>query len=161
MLRVLVSALFVPSVLAACADASPIQSVDSSKSHFDGAVYPGEVVVLSQPTSGAVQYRIFHQGATGFVPLQAVRASAEERATDFCARKGKTLNEVREIRATPPYVLGNFPRVEIVFECVEKTPGPETAEGKYESIAKLKRLLDTGAITQDEFDREKRKLLSQ
>lgn len=76
--------------------------------------------MLSAGTPGQPQYRVFHQGTTGFVPLQAVRSSAETRANDFCSRKGKVVNELRETRAKPPYVLGNFPRIEIVFECVDK-----------------------------------------
>jgi hypothetical protein len=80
----------------------------------------------------------------------------EQRAMEFCKRKGKEMESIRETTATPPFVLGNFPRVEIVFDCVNKpTAEPATDDDpKYTRLINLKMLLDTGVITQEEFDRE-------
>ena len=63
----------------------------------------------------------------------------------------------------PPYILGNFPRMELVFALAD----PETkamapgvpAHDKYADLERLKRLLDQGAITPDEYERETQKLL--
>lgn len=101
---------------------------------------------------------------TGFVSVQSVREGAEEIASGFCGRKGKTFRGISETASKPPHILGNFPRVELTFECVDKpatslTPG--LAAGKYEKLAALKRLLDSGAITQREFDTEKLKVLAE
>jgi hypothetical protein len=62
-------------------------------------------------------------------------------------------------------ILGNFPRVELVFECVPKSNTGPAAEAvspsKYDKLASLKKLLDSGALTQAEFDRENAKLLAE
>ena len=112
---------------------------------------------------GEPAYRVFQQGATGFVSIQSVREDAEQRATAFCDRKGKVMESLTETTATPPYILGNFPRVEIVFDCIDKpgSPTPVAGDDKYAKLAKLKQLLDSGAITQAEFDKEKAKVLAQ
>ena len=150
--------------LAGCAVTSPIQPASSSKSAFEGAVYKGETVTVSAGTPGNEAYRVFIQGATGFVSMQSVRDDAEQRAKEFCDRKGKAMESIRETTATPPYILGNFPRVEIVFDCVDRPTavGPATGDDpKYTKLVNLKKLLDAAVITQDEFDREKAKILNQ
>ena len=82
--------------------------------------------------------------------------------TEFCARKGKTFRSITETAAKPPYILGNFHRVELIFECATKLDAAASASdhGKYEKIATLKRLLDSGALTQQEFELEKARILS-
>jgi hypothetical protein len=151
-------------VIAGCAVSAPIQPASTSKSAFDGAVYKGQTVTVSAGTSGQEAYRVFIQGATGFVSIQSVRDDAEQRAKDFCDRKGKAFESLTETTAVPPYILGNYPRVEIVFDCVER-PGslaPSAVDDpKYNKLVNLKKLLDSGVITQQEFDREKAKILNQ
>jgi Short C-terminal domain len=128
------------------------------------SIYKGETVTTGTATPENEAYRVFIQGATGFVSMQSVRDDAEQRAKEFCDRKGKTMESLSETTAKPLYIFGNFPRVEIVFECVEK-PGSTTATAgddvKYTKLTNLKKLLDSGVITQEEFDREKAKVLSQ
>jgi hypothetical protein len=159
--RLLLTATFL--AITACSVTSPIQPATTSKSGFEGAVYKGQTVAVSTGTPGATQYRIFQQGATGFVSEQSVRETAEQRATEFCDRKGKAMESITETTATPPYILGNFPRIEIVFDCVDKAAATAVApsDDKYAKLAKLKQLLDSGALTQAEFDREKAKVLGQ
>jgi hypothetical protein len=54
------------------------------------------------------------QGATGFVSMTAVRDDAEQRAATFCRAKGdRRWEAIEETTANPPYILGNFPRIEI------------------------------------------------
>jgi Short C-terminal domain len=153
------------TVLAGCGSTTPIQLAASSKSGFDGAVYSGETSTLDKPTPDEPSYRIFQQGATGFVSISAVRADVEEQAVRHCERAGKTMHSLVETAAKPPYILGNFPRVELVFECVPKPKTRPVAEAvspsKYDKLASLKKLLDSGALTQAEFDREKTKLLAE
>jgi hypothetical protein len=148
--------------LAGCAVTSPIQPAASSKSGFESAVYKGKTVDVNPGTPGNPTYRVFIQGATGFVSTQSVRDDAEQRATEFCNRKGKAMESITEHTATPPYILGNFPRIDIVCDCIDK-PGspPASGDDKYAKLGKLKQLLDSGAITQDEFNREKAKILAQ
>jgi hypothetical protein len=51
------------------------------------------------------------------------------------------MESIRETDATPPYILGNFPRVEIVFDCVERpmVVGPATGDDpKHTKLINLK-----------------------
>jgi len=160
----MVSALTLSSILAGCAVTAPIQPASSSKSGFDGAVYKGATVVTGTAAPGNESYRVFIQGATGFVSIQSVRDDAEQRAKDFCDHKGNAFESLTETTAVPPYVLGNFPRVEIVFDCVERPASlaPSAVDDpKYAKLVNLKKLLDSGVITQDEFSREKAKILNE
>ncbi|HWS69777.1 MAG TPA: SHOCT domain-containing protein [Steroidobacteraceae bacterium] len=147
-----------------CAETSPIQPAATSKSHFAGAVYKGEFVTTGSGTPGADAYRVFVQGATGFVSIQSVRNDAEQRAKEFCGRKKQTMESLVETTAKPPYILGNFPRVEIVFDCVavpDAQPAFAGDDSRYMKLMNLKKLLDGGIITQDEFNQEKAKILAQ
>jgi hypothetical protein len=146
--------------LAACAVDSPIQPASTSKSGFEGAVYKGKTVVTATGSPDNEAYRVFVQGATGFVSIGAVREDAEQRAKAFCDRKGRAVESLSETTATPPYVLGNFPRVEIVFGCVAVSTSATSDDPKYSKLINLKKLLDSGVITQSEFDSEKAKILN-
>jgi hypothetical protein len=150
-------------VIAGCAVSSPIEPAKTSKSRFDSALlYKGKTTVVGPGTPGNVQYRVFEQGATGFVPLQAVRETAEQRAQEFCGRKGRTMEAVTERDSTHIPAPGKFPRVEIVFDCIVVPPvNADSEDPKYTKLRDLKGLLDSGALTQAEFDREKAKILNQ
>jgi hypothetical protein len=150
--------------LAGCGVTSPIERADTTKSNFDGAVYKGTKTVIKSATPNAEAYRVFIQGATGFVSMSAVRDDAEQRAAAFCESKGGgRWDAIEETTANPPYILGNFPRIEIVFQCLtpSKTMSLNVLDPTYIKLVDLKRLLDTGVITQAEFDREKAKILAE
>jgi Short C-terminal domain len=130
----------------------------------EGAIYPGETVTISASSPDVEEYRVFHQGATGFVSVQWVREDAEQRATAFCERKNKVFKPLRETTSKPPHLLGDFPRLEIVFACVDKVATaapPAASDRKYEKLIELKKLLDSGVLTQQEFEREKTKILNE
>jgi hypothetical protein len=126
-------------------------------------VYKGDSGSIRDPTPGFTEYRVFREGGSGFVSIHSVREDAEKSASEFCERSGKAMNAVRETVATPPFVLGNFPRIEIIFQCIDaKATAPSSpVNDKYARIAELKRLLDSGALTQAEFDKEKAKVLGE
>jgi Short C-terminal domain len=149
--------------LVGCAISSPIEPAKTSKSRFDSALlYKGKTTIVGPGTPGSEQYRVFEQGATGFVPLQAVRETAEQRAQEFCRGKGLSMESITERDSTHIPAPGKFPRVEIVFDCIAIPPvRAENEDPKYTKLRDLKRLLDSGALTQAEFDREKAKILSQ
>lgn len=65
-------------------------------------------------------YRVYQRGGSGFVPVNAVRSSAEERAEAFARRQGRGMVVLGEATSKPPHILGNFPRVEIVFALTDK-----------------------------------------
>ena len=149
--------LMLTFVLLGCASSSPVQKYTESRSSF------GKNPTLARreiPVSQA--YRVYEQGATGFVPMASVRESAEKRAVDFCARQGKGMVALGEQMSQPPYILGNFPRIEIVFACVDKSSAnrPAVQDEQYTKLTNLKKLLDDGVITKDEFEQQKSKILS-
>ncbi len=73
-------------------------------------------------TSGIVRtgqdsYLLSKRGATGWSPIESLRVDVLEQAGQFCTSKGKSLNVMNETHSKPPYLLGNFPRVTIEFQC--------------------------------------------
>ncbi|MDZ7660935.1 SHOCT domain-containing protein [Thiohalophilus sp.] len=149
-------------LLTACSTASTIKKASESESAFADAVYEGEKSVVEAGISDENAYRIFHQAATGFVSIQSIRVSAEKRASDFCKKQNKEMRTLSERTSRPPHILGNFPRIEIVFICESNAEIKTNIgnPGKYEQIKKLKDLYDAGALTREEFESEKSKLLS-
>ena len=151
-------------MLFGCSVSSTIQRADMSESAFNDAAYEGEEYVVDDDVTEAVKYRIFHQGSTGFTSLQSVRESATKRAVEFCERKGKTMQAIKERTSVPPHILGNFPRIEIIFACVGERiieKPLNSNNGNYSHLRELKSLLDDGVITQEEFEKEKAKVLNQ
>lgn len=152
-------------VLAACSTASSIQRADMSTSGFDGAIYDGEESVLREDIPDSEAYRIFHQGATGFVSVQSVRTSAEGRAKSFCEGKGLRFELIRERISVGAHVAGNFPRAELVFTCVTNEVNNVNGDlktdvaSRYHELRELKSLLDEGIITKEEYEKEKQKIL--
>jgi hypothetical protein len=62
----------------------------------------------------------------------------------------------------PPYILGNFPRIEIVFALIDQksaVAGQPVTQDKYTDLERLKKLFDNGTLTKEEFEAEKAKLL--
>lgn len=157
---ILLSAYFA-FVLSGCATSSPIKRFSESKSEFRTGP---ELIAHDYPDKNV--YRVYHRAATGFVSIQSIREAAEQRALAFCERQGKGMVVLGEKISQPPYILGNFPRIELVFAMVDRPPSSSAtplsgqAPDVYEQIARMKKLLDDGALTQNEFEREKAKLLS-
>ena len=150
--------------LSGCAETATIQPVASSKSQFEGAVFHGTTATISVTPPGVEEYRVFQQGGTGFVSIQSVREDAEQRAAEFCKRMDKLMKPLRETTANPPYILGNFPRVEIIFGCIDKPPSvakPSDEEAKLRQLLDLQKLRDRGVLTEQEFEREKATILNE
>lgn len=153
------------AVLAACSATTDIQSVTKSRSKFDEAlIYEGQEIKVRENTEKLEEYRVYHRGASGFVPVAALRKNAMGRAERYCAQQNKTSLTIKEHVSVPPYILGNFPRIEIIFVCTNKNVGQDVPakheNDKYQQLVKLKKLLDEGILTQQEFDREKNKILN-
>ncbi len=133
-----------------CTTTDTIRPAIDSDSKFEKAVYKGKKTIVSDKgLSGA--YRVFNQGSTGFTSIETVRLSTESRANRFCERKNKVVEVIEETTSIPPHILGNWPRVEIVFKCV--------FANRYDELSKLKKLLDEGVITQSEYKHEKQRIL--
>jgi hypothetical protein len=149
--------LLIAVFLTGCTGSTAIQRCSESKSAFDP---PPELMDHSYPEKD--MYRVHEQGGSGFVSINSVRESAEKRASEFCERQSKGMVILGEKASSPPYILGNFPRVEVVFAVVDKpsvVASKDTTHDAYEKLVSLKQLLDSGALTKEEFDREKAKVL--
>jgi hypothetical protein len=50
--------------------------------------------------------------------ITGLKAKALSQADDFCAAKHMTFKVLNSTNSDPPYIFGNYPRVEIQFKCV-------------------------------------------
>ena len=96
-----------------------------------------------------------------FSRSEKLPSSAQARSA---RSKGNGAQTLTEHTSTPPHILGNFPRVELVFICSEKNFArqsdlPIFTDERYIKLSNFKKLLDSGAITQQEFEAEKAKIL--
>jgi hypothetical protein len=101
--------------IAGCATSSTVKLASSSKSRFDGTIFKVQTDRLREPTPGADVYRVFVFAA--YTPLDMLRSDAEKQAYAFCNRKGLIADTVTATSSAPPHILGNIPRVELLFEC--------------------------------------------
>jgi hypothetical protein len=155
--------LLVMLLAVGCAASSTIENAETGKSEFDGAIYGGKTSSINAELPGVPKHRVFHQGSTGFTSVETIRNSAMKRVDDFCDRSGMSPYLIQETTSTPPHILGNWPRVEIIFSCVKGAKSNSTVAplDKYDRLAKLKALFDAGAISQPEYEAEKKKILSE
>lgn len=102
-------------LLSACAYETAVQRYSESRSKFRT---PPELISHNYPEKDV--YRIFQQGATGFVPISSIREDLEAQAERFAERQGKGIVVLGHNSSKPPYILGNFPRMELVFAVIDK-----------------------------------------
>jgi len=57
--------------------------------------------------------------------------------------------------------LGNFPRIEIIFTCIDNGYSKlgSKSDSKYDELIKIKKLLNDDILTKEEYEVEKKKLL--
>lgn len=67
---------------------------------------------------GTNLYMVSHRGATGWSPIEELRTEAITEAGTYCVQQHKTLEVVDVGQSHPPYLLGNFPRVDLQFKCI-------------------------------------------
>lgn len=68
---------------------------------------------------GEDTYMIAKQQATGFPGLGNMKAEIIAEGTRYCAGLGKKFQIISTQETQPPYVLGNYPRAEIQFMCLD------------------------------------------
>lgn len=68
---------------------------------------------------GSNQYMLSKQAATGFSGTGAIKADALQEAAATCGGQGKTTEIVSLTESQPPYVFGNYPKVDVQFTCTE------------------------------------------
>jgi hypothetical protein len=81
----------------------------------------GKTSTINPEIPGLPKYRTFYTGTTGFVPEETIRRDALKEVESFCTQSGKRPYLIEETMSSPPYILGNWQRIEILFSCVENT----------------------------------------
>ena len=128
---------------------------------------------------GPDTFKIYKRGASGFSGSEAVKSDVMLQASKYCANQNKSVHVVGVIMGSPPYIMGNFPKAEVRFKCLDekelslvraterasddaarKTGSVPDSPDIYTELKKLKGLLDEGIITQAEFDAKKKQILA-
>ena len=138
------------------------------------------VIPIGQDT-----YMISKQSSTGFHSAGSVKADIYQEGFAYCAAKDKEFQPVNE-RGVDGIPGRSFASAEVHFRCLSKgdpelnrpTLKPEAniridsdirekkviqiqdSGDKYAELKKLKELLDSKVITQEEFDEQKKKILA-
>jgi hypothetical protein len=118
-------------------------------------------------------FMVSRQAATGFSGLGTLKADALQEASHYCASRNLQSHVISAVEAEPPFILGNFPKADVTFKCVDigangseenmasaQQDAPD--EGRLDTYAELEVLNDLherGVLTDDEFAEEKKKLL--
>ncbi len=66
---------------------------------------------------GGGTYFVSHQGASSFSGMGNLRADALRDAAAHCRAQEKAVIVVEERQSDPPYILGNYPRIDLTFRC--------------------------------------------
>lgn len=135
------------------------------------------------------RHKVVKQALTGYGDVSELRQYATKKAELICYKSGrdKRMLAISERTSVPPYIWDNFPRIELTFVCIdddrfERSTSPISVQSpafvtdqnispstdektpvvadKYDRLFKIKELLDSGVLTREEFEREKRKILS-
>jgi hypothetical protein len=72
--------------------------------------------------AGPDTFMVSRQAATGFSGLGSLKADALREAERYCADGKRVMQMVNETESKPPYILGNYPRVEVEFKCMAASP---------------------------------------
>ncbi len=70
---------------------------------------------------GGETYMVSRQAATGFTGMGTLKADAMKEAYAQCQKSQKMVKVLEAIDAQPPFILGNFPKTEIRFKCVNES----------------------------------------
>ena len=62
-------------------------------------------------------YMMAKQQATGFPGLGNLKAEILQEANAHCSRLNRPIRVTNVTETQPPYILGNYPRVEVQFVC--------------------------------------------
>ena len=76
---------------------------------------------------GGDTYMVSRQAPTGFTGAGTIKAEALQEAGQHCTALKRDLLVVNITEAQPPFILGNYPRAEVQFRCVETRKKPAEA----------------------------------
>ena len=93
------------------------------------------VIEISRDT-----YMVSRQAATGFTGKGSLKEESLTEANIFCKRLQKTLKVLSIQEAQPPYILGNFPKAEVQFSCLESVNNNEVPFKKVEKTSSIENI---------------------
>ena len=152
--------LFTLLFLCGCAKDSGILIAKDSESIFKDTNCPFTVEKSIEDTSNSEHYRYYQQGATGFVPSRALVGEIEQQSFNYCSNLGKKLKVLKITTTSAMSLPGCFPRAELEFICADNKDVANYEDKLFIRLTNLKKLLDNGTITKDEFDKQKADLLA-
>jgi hypothetical protein len=68
--------------------------------------------------TGPDSFMVSRQAATGFSGSGNLKAEAFSEAEQYCTQRSKVLFVTNSKEVGPPYVMGNFPKAEVEFMCL-------------------------------------------
>ena len=98
-----------------CATSSQITRFNESNKYFKN----GPSISSNNYPSSEI-YTLYERGAHSLVSISELRSNLERRAQEFAYRQNKSFVILGEKKSEPPYILGNFPRIQIVFALIDK-----------------------------------------
>lgn len=183
--KVIISSIL---ILGGCSAIPPAEKESRDESGFKEGKYEQKDFFSAEDKIEGERRKVVKQALTGYGDISELRRYAIKKAEDICYKAGrdKKMLAISERTSVPPYIWDNFPRIEITFVCIDDRSqlsvspvslesSPSATDGnilqetdnqtpqvidKYDRLFKIKKLLDDGALTQQEFESEKRKILS-
>ena len=70
---------------------------------------------------GSDTHMISKQAATGFSGMGSLKADAMREAYAKCSSEKKVVEVIESNESKPPYILANYPRIDLTFRCVAPT----------------------------------------
>jgi len=103
---------------------TPYRPTDPARARGALLLVPLFFLVGCASNSGVVPigkdtYMVTRQAASGFSGSGNLKADAFREANEYCASLNKSFQVVSTHEAQPPYVLGNFPKAEVQFMCLD------------------------------------------
>jgi hypothetical protein len=68
--------------------------------------------------TGPDSFMVSRQAATGFSGSGNLKAEALSEAGQYCTDRSKVLFVTNSKEVGPPYIMGNFPKAEVEFMCL-------------------------------------------
>lgn len=68
---------------------------------------------------GGDTFMVSRQAATGFSGTADLKAESLREANQYCTERRREMIVVSATESKPPFILGNYPRAEVQFRCVE------------------------------------------
>jgi len=132
------------------------------RSFFGAALFLIPLLAFaSEPVSvGEGRYMLSARSHTPWATTSKIVAELMEDAQAFCQEQGGK-DAVLVSTGGEEGIIGRAATGSIQFRCGSGESNKQATIDNLDVLAKLKSLLDSGAITQDEFDTQKRKLLGE